>query len=386
MENKNLTFLEAAAIVTGYGIGGGIMAVPYLASLSGIIPMFIILFLAFGISLIFHLMTAEIMLRDGQNEQIIEMFSKYMLKGKITKYILWFLFAVIVLSFIASLSAFIAGGGENLNNLFPVLPLWAGHCIVYFIAAGVVFFGLKAIGISEKYGVAAIFVFVIILLASSIRHGLVFKPEVVGAFKYQIALFGMMMFSFFALFSVPQVVTGLSWNKKLIPKAIAFGMALNCIVIITIVLICMGASGGMITKFAMNGLANVLGGWVKYFSSLFVLLAMLTTYWSVSFALAVVVQERLGWNQRISWLVATLPSFIIVISKATDFLGFMQIAGGTIAILIVIMMIPLYTIVKKKGVVTEPEWQLGFFGKPLFQALVIIAFILMAAGSLVKVD
>ena len=385
MENKNLTFLEASSIVTGYGIGGGIMAAPYLASLSGIIPTIIILFLAFFISLIFHLMTAEIMLRDGQNEQIIEMFSKYMLKGTVTKYILWFLFAVIVLSFIASLSAFIAGGGENIHNLFPAIPLWAGHCIVYFIAAGVVFFGLKAIGISEKYGVAAIFVFVIILLAASIRHGLVFKPEVIGAFKYQMALFGMMMFSFFALFSVPQVVKGLSWNKKLIPKAVAFGMALNCIIIFTIVMICMGASG-TITRFAMNGLANSVGGWIKYFSSLFVLLAMLTTYWSVSFALAVVVQERLGWGQRISWLVATLPSFIIVIFKATDFLGFMQIAGGTIAILIVIMMVPLYNIVKKQGAVTEPEWQLGFFGKPIFQALVIIAFILMAAGSLVKVD
>ena len=385
MENKELTFLEAAAIVTGYGIGGGIMAVPYLASLTGIIPMLVILFVAFSISLIFHLMTAEIMLRDGESAQIIELFSKYMFKGKYTRFILWFLFAVIVLSFIASLSAFIAGGGENLNNLFPAIPLWVGHCIVYFIAAGIVFFGLKVIGISEKYGVAAIFVFVIILLAASIRHGIVFKPEVVGAFKFQMALFGMMMFSFFALFSIPQVVTGLSWNKKLIPKAVAFGMFMNCLVILVIVLICMGASDTP-TRFAMNGLANALGGWVKYFSSLFVLLAMLTTYWSVSFALAVVVQERLGWNQRISWLVATLPSFIIVISKATDFLGFMQIAGGTIAILIVIMMIPLYTIVKKKGVVTEPEWQLGFFGKPFFQALVIIAFILMAAGSLVKVD
>lgn len=385
MENKNLTFLEASSIVTGYGIGGGVMAAPYLASLSGIIPTLIILLLAFGISLIFHLMTAEIMLRDGHNEQIIEMFSKYMLKGTVTKYILWFLFAVIVLSFIASLSAFIAGGGENINNLFPVIPLWAAHCIVYFIAAGVVFFGLKAIGISEKYGVAAIFVFVIILLAASIRHGLSFRPEVVGAFKYQMALFGMMMFSFFALFSVPQVVKGLSWNKKLIPKAVAFGMALNCIIIFTIVMICIGASDP-VTRFAMNGLANSVGGWIKYFSSLFVLLAMLTTYWSVSFALAVVVQERLGWGQRLSWLVATLPSFIIVISRATDFLGFMQIAGGTIAILIVIMMVPLYNIVKKQGEVKEPEWQLGLFGKPVFQALVVIAFILMAAGSLVKVD
>jgi hypothetical protein len=227
--------------------------------------------------------------------------------------------------------------------------------------------------------------FVIILLAASVRHGLSFNPGVIGPFKYQTALFGMLMFSFFALFSVPQVVTGLSWNRKLIPKAVAFGMALNGLVILMIVLICMGTSATP-TRFAMNGLANALGGWVKYFSSLFVLLAMLTTYWSVSFALSVVVQERLGWGQRISWLVATLPSFIIVISKATDFLGFMQIAGGTIAILIVIMMIPMYTIVKKKGAITEPEWQLGFFGKPVFQAIVLIAFLLMAAGSLVKVD
>jgi hypothetical protein len=346
--------------------------------------MLIILFAAFGISLIFHLMTAEIMLRDGESAQIIELFSKYMFRGKYTRFILWFLFAVIVLSFIASLSAFIAGGGENINNLFPAIPLWVGHSIVYFIAAGIVFFGLKAIGISEKYGVAAICLFVFILAAASVKHGLSFNPGVLGPFKYQMALFGMMMFSFFALFSVPQVVKGLSWNKRLIPKAVALGMALNCIVILTIVLICMGTSTTP-TRFAMNGLANALGGWVKYFSSLFVLLAMLTTYWSVSFALAVVVEERLGWGRKTSWLVATLPSFLIVISKATDFLGFMQIAGGTIAILIVIMMIPMYTIVKKKGPVAEPEWQLGFWGGPLFQALVFAAFLLMAVGSLVKV-
>ncbi len=381
---KKLTFFEAASIVAGYGIGGGIMAVPYLASLTGIVPLVLILLTAYCLSLLLHLMAVEIMLRDGENGQMVELFGKYLFKGRLAGFITWLVFGMIVAAFIASLSAYIAGGGEILMELIKI-PVWAGHCITYAIAAGVVFFGLKVLGISEKYAVMAIILLILSLALASLRLPYALPLFAKGHSNASLALFGMSMFSFFALFSVPQVVQGLSWNKRLIPRAIAMGMAINGVVTLILVLISLGVSRE-VTRIAIIGLGQALGSWANGIGSLFILLAMLTTYWSVSFALAVVVQERLGWGQRLSWLVATLPSFLIVIVRVSDFLGFMRMAGGAIAVLVAIMIVPLLNATRRHGPVSDPAWTMGIWGAPIFQVLVVLAFLLMAVGSLITIS
>jgi amino acid permease len=381
---KKLTFFEAASIVTGYGIGGGIMAVPYLASLTGVVPMVIILLAAYFLSLLLHLMAAEIMLRDGESRQIVELFGKYLFQRRLAVILTWLVFGMIVAAFIASLSAYIAGGGEILMELLGI-PVWVGHCFTYAIAAGVVFFGLKVLGLSEKYAVIAIVLLIMSLALASLRLPYALPLFAKGHSNASLALFGMSMFSFFALFSVPQVVQGLSWKKRLIPRAIAAGMAINGIVTLILVLISLGVTKE-VTRIAIIGLGQSLGSWANGIGSLFILLAMLTTYWSVSFALAVVVQERLGWGQRLSWLTATLPSFLIVIARVSDFLGFMRMAGGAIAVLVAIMIVPLLNATRRRGPVKTPEWTMGIWGTPIFQVLVVLAFLLMAVGSLVTIS
>lgn len=37
MNKKQLTVAESACIITGYGIGGGVMAMPYLAQKNGVV-------------------------------------------------------------------------------------------------------------------------------------------------------------------------------------------------------------------------------------------------------------------------------------------------------------------------------------------------------------
>jgi len=248
------------------------------------------------------------------------------------------------------------------------IPVWAGHCITYAIMAGVVFFGLKVLGISEKYAVIAIILLILSLALASLRLPYALQLFAKGHSNASLALFGMSMFSFFALFSVPQVVQGLSWDKRLIPRAIALGMAINGVVTLILVLISLGVSRE-VTRIAIIGLGQALGSWANIIGSLFILLAMLTTYWSVSFALAVVVQERLGWGPRLSWLVATLPSFFIVIVRVSDFLGFMRMAGGAIAVLVAIMIVPLLNATRRHGPISNPAWTMGIWGAPIFQVL-----------------
>jgi amino acid permease len=56
-----------------------------------------------------------------------------------------------------------------------------------------------------------------------------------------------------------------------------------------------------------------IGLWAKILGSVFTLLAMLTTYWSISLALSDVIEEQMKWNRRVCWLLATVPSLLLVV-------------------------------------------------------------------------
>ena len=45
-QENTLTLWQSASIITGYGIGGGVMAMPYLAEKNGLITAFVILTVA----------------------------------------------------------------------------------------------------------------------------------------------------------------------------------------------------------------------------------------------------------------------------------------------------------------------------------------------------
>ena len=60
MKKKELTVWEAACIITGYGIGGGVLAMPYMVQKNGIVAAFLILIVAFAASWVLHMMIAEL--------------------------------------------------------------------------------------------------------------------------------------------------------------------------------------------------------------------------------------------------------------------------------------------------------------------------------------
>ena len=381
--HKELSLFEASAIVAGLGIGGGVMAVPYLASLSGLIPILILIAAAYLLSLLFHLLLAEAVMRDGQELQIVELFSKYLFKGRAGPFFAWVFFLLVSLTILASLAGFIVGCGEILADLFSI-PLWTGEILMYVVAAGVVFFGLKVLGISEKYAILGMIVLLVVLTGWSFTKPLRGLPLMAGGVKEALALYGMLMFCFACLFAIPQVVKGLSSRKHLIPWSIVLGLGINLGFVLVITLMANFASDE-VTGVAIIGWTRSLGDWAQVIGSLSVLLAMLTTYWGSSYALAVILDERLMWGGRLSWLVATLPTLILALSGLTGFIGFMRLTAGATAVLIVILAVPTYRGTVKYGQVKDPAFTTGFWGKTGFQLLIIVAFIVMAVGSMVPV-
>jgi amino acid permease len=141
----------------------------------------------------------------------------------------------------------------------------------------------------------------------------------------------------------------------------------------------------VVTKIAIQGWSQAIGLWAKYLGTIFVLLAFLTSFWSISLALADVLHERLRWNDKVCWLLATLPCLLVSFFKLQNFLEYLRLTGGVIGILLVVIMVPAYISVKKKGDVKEPAWSLGYFGGGVFLWIVVIGFLLMAVGSAVPI-
>jgi amino acid permease len=110
-----------------------------------------------------------------------------------------------------------------------------------------------------------------------------------------------------------------------------------------------------------------------------------TSYWSVSLALADILHERTGISGRLAWLLATLPSLLILWVGAWQFLEWLRLAAGATAIVVALITIPMYRQARLSGPVKDPGWTLGRWGSPAMLALALLSLVLMTIGSLVSI-
>ena len=376
---KQLTTWEAACIITGYGIGAGVLSMPYMAARNGLILSTLILILSLLASYVLHLMIAEIALKEGNGGQIISCLNRFLFRGKTKQVLTVIFFVLMAVILVTNLAAYISGAEEIIVGLLPI-PSIAAKLLFYVVAASVVLFGLKAVGVSEKIAVTVIFALIAALAAASllnVRNPLSLSA---GSLNDALAYYGLAMFAMSAFFSVPQAVEGLSGDTKKIRMAVFLGL-LNNFILILVISVCSLLSSTEITELAMVGWSAGIGLWAQLIGGLFTVLAMLTTYWSLSLALGGIVDDMLHTGTKISWLLATLPSLILVLFNVAGFLDLMRTAGGLIAIIIAVMVVPAYHNARRD----VPENNLlRRSGLPL-EIMIVIAYILMAVGSVVPV-
>ncbi|NLB43875.1 MAG: hypothetical protein GX821_01780 [Clostridiaceae bacterium] len=379
MKKSRLTTWEAACIITGYGIGGGVLSLPYLAEKTGLLWSFAILIAALLASYLLHLMIADLALKVSEGGQIIACLSQFLFRGKLKKVLTTLFFVLMTLILFTNLAAYITGSKEIIVGLLPI-PGAVATLLFYVAAASVVLFGLKAVGVSEKISVAIIFGLIFTLAVASFFAPPQALPLAGGTVNGALAFFGMAMFAMSAFFSVPQAVEGLEKDRRQIRKAVFLGL-FNNFAVIVVITFCALLASEKVTEVAMVGWSAGIGTWAQIVGGLFTILAMLTTYWSLSMALGSIVEEQMKWDTRLCWLIATLPSLILALFNLAGFMSFMRLAGGLISIIIAVMVVPAYLNARR-----EVEGSiLTRWGGRITSAVIIIAYILMGIGSVVPV-
>ena len=375
---KKITTWEAACIITGYGIGGGVLAMPYLAEKNGLLMSLIILAIAFLASILLHMMIADVVLKCEPGTQVVGVFSKFMFRGKLKTPLTIVFFGLMAVILVANLAAYVAGAADVLAGILNI-NTFVCKIFFYVVAASVVLFGLKAVAVSEKIMVTIIFGMIAVLgIASLIKHPNTLSLHF-GNVHDAIVYYGMAMLAFAAFFSVPQAVEGLAGNEKEVKKAIVLGLGNNFIIMI-VVIVCALIGSKEVTEVGMVGWSEGIGKWAELVGGIFTLVAMLTTYWSISLALSDILKEQFPkLSSKICWLVATLPSIIITLFNIADFLDFLQIAGGAIAIVIALLFVPCYRIANKE----VPKTILGNFSTTPWQIFVLVAYVFMGIGNVI---
>jgi len=384
MPEQRLTQWEATSLMVGAGVGAGIMAVPFLTARVGLIGLAIILPVAWAASSLVHLMLAEVLFRTGRDLQIVELMRFYVLRGRVGRWLLWTVFALLSIAFLANLAAYVSGAGEILAGLTGINRRLA-EFLIYAISAGVVFFGLKAIGIAERFATLALVGLIAAIGAGAFSVPFHFQLGLSGSPTQWLALYGMVMYALWTFYSVPQVVKGLGPDHRGAVRAILVGLGINGALTAVIALFALGIST-RVTEVAIIGISERLGAWASVTGSLFILFAMITSYWSVSLALADILRERTGLSEKTAWLLATLPSLLVLWGGVWQFLDWLRLAAGATAIVVALITLPMYWQARQTGPVSNPGWELGRWGQPAMLALALLSLILMAIGSLVSVQ
>ena len=373
--NKKISTWQAACIITGYGIGAGVLAMPYMAEKVGFIGSMVLLFAACGVSLLLHLMIADLTIKTGIGSQVVSVFSKFMFRGKLKTFFTVLFFGLMAVVLCANLAAYIAGAADVLADLLGIDPLLC-KIIFYAAAASVVLFGLKAVAVSETVMVTVIFALIATLGIASFINPLHSLPFSFGGAKDTVSYFSMAMLAFGAFFSVPQAVEGLGGDEKEIKKAITWGLGNNLIIMIVVIIGALIASPE-VTEVGMIGWSKGIGLWAQIVGSAFTLFAMLTTYWSVSLALSDIVKDQFKLGSKICWVFATIPSLVLSVATNGDFLDFLNIAAGAIAIIIALLLIPCFNNARRE----IPGSLCGKFSSLGWQITVAVCYVLMAIGS-----
>lgn len=376
-----LSVWEATSIIIGHSIGGGIMAVPYLAARNSIGSILLILLVAFACNVLLHFMIAELSYNCG-GLQMVKCLERFLFVGKAKQALTWAAFVLFGFSVIINISGYIIGAAEAIAAMVP-MPLWLAETIFFALAGTVVLFGLKAVGIFEKYTVLLIYGIVALLAVAVCFAPRTPLPQVTESANAALALFGMAMFAMAANQSVIQAVKGLGGDAKKIRFSIVAGIGADAVLVLVLTLAALVGSQGNVTELALLGLSRGVGSWAVWIGSLFTLLALVTTFWSSTLNLRDIVHEQFTkLDIKLCWLLAAVPSFIIAVTGIGTFLSFTRIVSA-ISVVGGLLLIISYGRSRKQAAESPI---CGRWGALPFQLLILAASILATVGSLVSID
>ena len=375
-----LTLYEAVAIIVGANVGSGILGLAYSSRLAGW-PILVLWLAGAGLFTTFSMLyVAESALRTKKPLQLPGLAEKYV--GKVGSVLI---FISVCANSIGCMVAYTTGSGNILCTLLG-LPNWAGSLLFTVPCVLVVWFGLKATGLWEKFMSTGMVVLLGIIVIASFLSGKADVSRAVYAnWTYAVPLLSSAIFCYIAQYAVPELARGMRHTPKKLPVAIILGMFITGVLLAVVPLAVLSLTGAEeVTQVATLAWGQALGTWALYTANIFALCAMMTSYWAVGGSMLTNIvdmfklkDEKDTKTRLIAIACTVLPPFILAYAGLVSFvdaIGWAGTFGGVIMSIVPVLML---NNARKKGDI-EPEWKCGWYAHPAVQGMIIVIFSLAA--------
>ena len=370
-----LTLYEAVAIIVGANVGSGILGLAY-SSLAGW-PILVLWLAVAGLFTTFSMLyVAESALRTKKPLQLPGLAEKYV--GKVGSVLI---FISVCANSIGCMVPYTTGSGNILCTLLG-LPNWAGSLLFTVPCVLVVWFGLKATGLWEKFMSTGMVVLLGIIVIASFLSGKADVSRAVYAnWTYAVPLLSSAIFCYIAQYAVPELARGMRHTPKKLPVAIILGMFITGVLLAVVPLAVLSLTGAEeVTQVATLAWGQALGTWALYTANIFALCAMMTSYWAVGGSMLTNIvdmfklkDEKDTKTRLIAIACTVLPPFILAYAGLVSFvdaIGWAGTFGGVIMSIVPVLML---NNARKKGDI-EPEWKCGWYAHPAVQGMIIVIF------------
>lgn len=378
-----LTLYEAVAIIVGANVGSGILGLAYSSRLAGW-PILVLWLAVAGLFTTFSMLyVAESALRTKKPLQLPGLAEKYV--GKVGSVGSVLIFISVCANSIGCMVAYTTGSGNILCTLLG-LPNWAGSLLFTVPCVLVVWFGLKATGLWEKFMSTGMVVLLGIIVIASFLSGKADVSRAVYAnWTYAVPLLSSAIFCYIAQYAVPELARGMRHTPKKLPVAIILGMFITGVLLAVVPLAVLSLTGAEeVTQVATLAWGQALGTWALYTANIFALCAMMTSYWAVGGSMLTNIvdmfklkDEKDTKTRLIAIACTVLPPFILAYAGLVSFvdaIGWAGTFGGVIMSIVPVLML---NNARKKGDI-EPEWKCGWYAHPAVQGMIIVIFSLAA--------
>lgn len=348
LKTSRLTFCEAAMMIVGSTIGSGVLGLAYASRRAGWPVLVIWLAVAALISAVSMLYVAEASLRTRLPLQLSGLAEKYI--GKAGSWLLFF--AVGATSF-CSLIAYTNGCGKILADLLGI-SFEAGSLLFILPAVGVIWFGLKATGVAEKFISSGMIAMLLVLAGASFLSSRVPVGDILYAdWRYAMPIFNITVFCYAVQYMVPEVARGFAHQPgKLVPSILA-GFVISFVILAIVPL----------SVFLMLPLSEITE------------VASLSWGRALSHPIFYLLVNVFAFCAMLDFIV--LPPFLLAFFGAVSFVNAIFFAGTFGGIIMSILPVFMLRGARKSGDM-DPVWTCGWIAACPIQHLLIVIF--SAAG------
>jgi|AntRauTorckE6833_2_1112554.scaffolds.fasta_scaffold00512_10 amino acid permease len=374
---KRLSLWQAVALIVSSTIGAGIIGLPYAIAKVG--PLLGVLYiLGFGLLMMYmNLLIGEIAIKTNQDLQLVGLVKKYL--GSWGKYLMM---GIMYLTIFGVLTIYIIGAGNGLAALLPGTSfMWS---LIFFGGGSIVVFtGMDTLKSVELFLMATIFIVVILLSLASVPA--LHAPHFTYInFAQMLVPYGVVLFSFHSSTSIPEAHVLVKNKNSDFKKAIIYSSIISIVIYSIFSLVVIGVTGVNTTQVATIGLGNALGKTVHVLGNIFALLAMGTSFLIGAISL----RDSIHWDFsiKLKWasLITCIVPLIIFIAGLREFVKAIDIVGGVLVSMELLLMIAVYWKAQHVGQRTHPTEVLAKHAHALL-AILLVAFAIGMTYSVIAI-